>query len=45
MIINQADIVDIVIFEPKIIEDDRGYFFESFRQDDFASKLYRKIMQ
>ena len=39
MIINQADIEDIVIFEPKIIEDDRGYFFESFRQDDFASKL------
>lgn len=39
MIIDRADIRDIVIFEPKIIEDDRGYFFECYRQDDFTSKL------
>ena len=39
MIIDRADIRDIVIFEPKIIEDDRGYFFESYRQDDFTSNI------
>ncbi|MEI6846494.1 MAG: dTDP-4-dehydrorhamnose 3,5-epimerase [Chlorobiaceae bacterium] len=28
-------IPDVFFFEPKIFEDDRGYFFESFRQDIF----------
>ena len=26
-------IPDVLIFEPKVFGDDRGYFFESFRQD------------
>ena len=28
-------IPDIIIFEPKIFRDDRGFFFESFNQNDF----------
>ena len=28
-------IPDVLIFEPKVFGDDRGYFFESFRQDLF----------
>jgi len=29
----RAEIPDIVIIEPEIHKDDRGYFYESFRQD------------
>ena len=29
----RADIPDIIIIEPDIFTDDRGYFYESFRQD------------
>jgi dTDP-4-dehydrorhamnose 3,5-epimerase len=28
-------IPDVLVFEPKVFGDDRGYFFESFRQDIF----------
>ena len=28
-----STIPDVLIFEPKVFGDDRGYFFESFRQD------------
>ncbi len=31
----RTEIADVVIIEPKIFQDDRGYFFESFRQDLF----------
>lgn len=30
---SRAEIPDIVIIEPEIHKDDRGYFYESFRQD------------
>lgn len=33
----QTDIPDLMILEPKIFEDDRGYFFECFNQGMFAS--------
>lgn len=29
-------IPDVLIFEPKVFEDDRGFFFESFNQREFA---------
>ena len=35
MEIINTPIKDIVIVKPKIFEDNRGYFFESFRQDSF----------
>jgi len=28
-----SEIPDVLFFEPKVFGDDRGYFFESFRQD------------
>ena len=32
-------IPDVFIMEPKVLGDDRGYFFESFRQNEFESKV------
>ncbi|NTV98784.1 MAG: dTDP-4-dehydrorhamnose 3,5-epimerase [Chlorobiaceae bacterium] len=32
-------IPDVVIFEPAVFGDDRGYFFESFRQDIFERHI------
>lgn len=40
-VINTA-INDLVILEPKIFKDERGYFFESFSQREFEKKV-RKI--
>ncbi len=33
----QTDIPDVIIFEPRIFEDDRGYFFESYNQKLFSN--------
>ncbi len=33
MRVNTTAIPDVLIFEPAVFGDDRGYFFESFRQD------------
>ena len=35
MIVKSLSIADILLVEPKIFEDDRGFFFESFNQVDF----------
>lgn len=35
----KTDIPDVVIIEPKIFGDERGYFFESFRQDQFEKHI------
>lgn len=32
MVITKTDIDDLIVFEPRIFKDDRGYFFESFNQ-------------
>ncbi len=42
MKIIQTDIEGLLIIEPKVIGDERGYFFESFNQLAFA-ELYRDI--
>lgn len=34
-----TDIEDIKIIEPKLFEDDRGYFFESFNLKEFSDKV------
>ncbi len=31
-----TSIQDLILFEPRIFEDDRGYFFESYNQERFA---------
>jgi dTDP-4-dehydrorhamnose 3,5-epimerase len=35
MQIIQTSIPDVLLFEPKVLGDERGWFFESFRQDLF----------
>lgn len=35
----QTDIDGVVIIEPKVFGDNRGYFFESFSQRDFDSQV------
>ncbi len=34
-------IPDVLIFQPRVFGDDRGYFFESFRQDFFEEHVGR----
>lgn len=36
-------ISDVLIIEPKVFSDDRGYFFESFNEKDFAVAIGRQI--
>jgi dTDP-4-dehydrorhamnose 3,5-epimerase len=35
MRIIDSTIVDLKIIEPRVLGDERGFFFESFRQDKF----------
>ena len=35
----ETDINGVVIIEPKIFEDSRGYFFESFSQKEFDANV------
>lgn len=35
----KTDIEGVVIIEPKVFEDERGYFFESFSQNEFEEKV------
>lgn len=39
----KTDIPDVLIFEPKVFGDDRGFFFESFRQKVFEEAVGRKV--
>ena len=39
MNIIQTDIEDVVIIEPKVFADERGYFFESFSQKRFIENV------
>ena len=39
MEIIETDIEGVVIIEPKVFTDNRGYFFESFSERDFNSKV------
>ena len=42
MDVTKTDIEGVVIIEPHIFKDERGYFFESFSQREFEEKV-RKI--
>ena len=35
----QTAIEGVVIIEPRLFNDDRGYFFESFSQRDFEKQV------
>lgn len=38
MNIREASIKDVFLIEPKVFKDDRGYFFESFKQNVFQQR-------
>ena len=40
MEIIKTNIEGVVIIEPRIFEDSRGYFFESFSQREFNEKVH-----
>ncbi len=42
MIFTKTKIPEVIIIEPKVWKDERGYFYESFRQDFFEKEI-RKI--
>lgn len=39
----KTEIPDVLIFEPKVFGDDRGFFFESFNQKVFEEAVGRKV--
>jgi dTDP-4-dehydrorhamnose 3,5-epimerase len=41
MIFKQTDIPEVVVVEPKVFGDQRGYFFESFNQKEFEENIGR----
>lgn len=43
MTITQTDIPDVLIIEPKVFGDDRGFFFESFNQKQFEQAIGRSV--
>jgi dTDP-4-dehydrorhamnose 3,5-epimerase len=36
-------ISDVILLEPKVFEDDRGFFFESFNQAKFEAAIGRRV--
>ena len=38
MIINPTEIPEVLLIKPKVFEDDRGFFMESFNQKVFFDK-------
>lgn len=42
----QTGIPDLLLYEPKVFEDSRGYFFESYNENTFAAEgVYIKFVQ
>ena len=39
----KTEIPDVLIFEPKVFSDERGFFFESFNQKIFEEAVGRKV--
>ena len=39
----KTDITDVMIFEPKVFGDDRGFFFESFNQRVFEQAIGKQV--
>lgn len=39
----QTALSDVLLFEPRVFGDDRGYFFESFRQDFFERHAGKRV--
>jgi dTDP-4-dehydrorhamnose 3,5-epimerase len=43
MIATPLDIADVVLLEPKVFGDDRGFFYESFNQRTFEEAIGRTV--
>lgn len=43
MNIIETSIPDVIIIEPRVFKDARGYFFESFSQRAFNEKVYKTV--
>ncbi|HCP8970026.1 TPA: dTDP-4-dehydrorhamnose 3,5-epimerase [Escherichia coli] len=43
MKVTKTKIPDVLIFEPEIFADERGFFFESFNQEFFEKVVHRKL--
>jgi dTDP-4-dehydrorhamnose 3,5-epimerase len=43
IIVTPTTIPDVLIIEPKVFSDDRGWFFESFNEKDFSTEVGKKI--
>ncbi len=43
IIVTPTTIPDVLIIEPKVYGDDRGYFYESYNENDFLQALGRKV--
>ena len=41
MNIIETNIEGVIIIEPRLFEDERGYFFESFNQKEFQEKVFK----
>ncbi|MGD8203029.1 dTDP-4-dehydrorhamnose 3,5-epimerase [Pantoea sp. FN0305] len=43
MAFTKTEIPDVIIFEPKVFGDERGFFYESFNQQDFEEAVGKPI--
>lgn len=43
MIATRLAIPDVILFEPKVFGDERGFFFESFNQQVFEAEIGRRV--
>ncbi|MBE9608431.1 dTDP-4-dehydrorhamnose 3,5-epimerase [Chitinilyticum piscinae] len=43
MIVTPTSIPDVLIIEPRVFGDDRGFFFESFNQQRFDEAISRRV--
>lgn len=43
MIATRLAIPDVVLFEPKVFGDERGFFFESFNQQRFEAAIGSRV--
>ena len=43
IIVTPTAIPDVLVIEPKVFGDDRGWFFESFNEKDFSAAVGQKI--
>lgn len=43
MVVKEGEIPGLLIIEPRIFEDDRGFFFESFNEQQFSDLIGHKI--